>query len=122
MNDDNFLEEEKPDMVNLLEPLPLVRIICLAYILEHPNSTGYDIIKYYANYSNGLVDIKSGTLYPELRLLDKQKKLSSEVQIRRGRKSRLYTITDTGKGFLQNQVEIIRLKQKYILNPLISNS
>ncbi len=122
MNDDNSLEEEHPDRVNLLEPLPLVRIICLAYILEHPNSTGYDIMKYYDNHSNGLVDIKSGTIYPELRLLEKQKQLSSEVKKRRGRKSRVYIITGAGKDFLQNQVEIIRLKQKYILNPLVSNN
>jgi len=100
------------------EPLPLVRALFLALLKTHPNSTGYDLMRLAASLTKGLIELKSGTVYPELRRLEKLGLVSSHQESTQ-RKQRNYQITKAGIKALDQLVHQIQFRVKYVLEPLI---
>ncbi len=107
-----------PRDVNLLEPIPLVRLLLLVFIKKRPESSGYDLMNTIDEFSNGLVTLKSGTVYSELRRMEKEGLLkSTREQI--GRKRRLYQITADGISELEELSSQVSLRVNKILRPLL---
>ena len=110
---------DKEPSHNPLEPLPVVRALFLAFINLHPNSTGYDLMGQISRFTEGLIELKSGTVYSELRRLEKQGYVHS-TQEKEGRRRRSYTITATGKEELEQLAQLMHVRVKSILMPLLS--
>ncbi len=54
------------------------------------------------------IKIRHGALYPMLNRLEKQGFLTSQKQRQGGRTRKVYTITQTGKEYLQSYYEILK--------------
>jgi len=104
---------------NPLEPLPIVRVLFLGFIKRHPHTTGYDLMKLISEFTDGRVDLKSGTTYSELRRLESQKLVES-TQEKEGRKRRSYTITSSGESELSQLSNQMKIRVESILKPLLS--
>ncbi|MGY5858805.1 MAG: PadR family transcriptional regulator [Candidatus Thorarchaeota archaeon] len=104
---------------NPLEPLPIVRVLFLGFIKRHPHSTGYDLMRLISEFTKGLIELKSGTTYSELRRLESQKLVES-TQEKEGRKRRSYTITSSGEKELSQLANQMKLRVDSILTPLLS--
>ncbi|MHA1137109.1 MAG: PadR family transcriptional regulator [Candidatus Thorarchaeota archaeon] len=104
---------------NPLEPLPIVRVLFLGFIKRHPNSTGYDLMRLISEFTKGLIELKSGTTYSELRRLESQKLVES-TQEKDGRKRRSYTITSSGERELSHLADQMKVRVESILEPLLS--
>lgn len=104
---------------NPLEPLPIVRVLFLGFIKRHPRTTGYDLMRLISEFTKGLVELKSGTTYSELRRLESQKLVES-TQEKEGRKRRSYTITSSGEKELSHLLNQMKVRVESILNPLLS--
>lgn len=102
-----------------LEPLPIVRVLLLAFIKLHPQSTGYDLMGLISGFTEGLVDLKSGTVYTELRRLEKQGLVES-VQESAGRKRRSYVISKMGRAELEQLTQQVAMRVNRVLLPLLS--
>ena len=63
-------KEDSKKSYRPMEPLPIVRALFLVFIRRHTNSTGYDLMGLISESTNGLVELKSGTVYSELRRLE----------------------------------------------------
>ncbi len=103
---------------DLLTPLPMTRIIVLTLIVKYPNITGYDLIKMVPKTLHANLTFKTGTLYSELRRLEKLGKLTS-IQSPTGRKQRRYTISASGKQELIQLSLQIQDRLDFIINPLV---
>jgi len=103
---------------NLLEPIPIVRALFLLLIKKYPNSTGYDLMSYVSEFTHGKIKLQTGTVYGELRRLEKSKLLVSKLTTE-GRKKRCYEITDAGKEELACLIRAIRFRIDNLLEPLI---
>ena len=104
---------------NPLEPLPIVRVLFLGFIKQHPHSTGYDLMRLISEFTDGRVELKSGTTYSELRRLESQKLVES-IQEEEGRKRRSYTITSAGQKELAQLVNQMKIRVESFLRPLLS--
>ena len=104
---------------NPLEPLPIVRVLFLVFIKRQPRVTGYDLMGLISDFTGGLVEMKSGTAYSELRRLETQGLVES-TQEKDGRKRRSYTITSSGKKELAQLAEQMKMRVDSILKPLLS--
>ena len=116
---ENETSNNKNDTTKSHEPVPLTRAIFLALICKTPNITGYELMNLVPKIMNNRIRFKSGTLYSELRRLEKMELVYSE-QSTTGRKQRKYEITTAGKGTLKNISNKIKDRVQFILNPLIS--
>ncbi len=104
---------------NPLEPLPIVRVLFLGFIKQHPHSTGYDLMRLISEFTDGRVELKSGTTYSELRRLESQKMVES-IQEEEGRKRRTYTITSSGQKELSQLVNQMKKRVESFLRPILS--
>ena len=116
---ENETSNKKNDTTKSHDPVPLTRAIFLALICKTPNITGYELMNLVPEIMNNRIRFKSGTLYSELRRLEKMGLVSSE-QSSTGRKQRKYEITPTGKETLKIISNQIKDRIQFILNPLIS--
>lgn len=101
-----------------LEPVPVVRVLLLALIRKSPESSGYDLMKAISDFTNGKINLSSGTVYSALRRLEKNGCLESSREIT-GRRRRAYTITKQGENDLLQLVNQIEKRVEVLLNPLI---
>jgi len=101
-----------------LEPVPVVRVLLLALIRKSPESSGYDLIKAISDFTNGTINLSSGTVYTTLRRLEKTGSVKSSREIT-GRRRRAYTITKQGESNLLQLVTQIEKRVEILLNPLI---
>ncbi|MGY5861202.1 MAG: PadR family transcriptional regulator [Candidatus Thorarchaeota archaeon] len=102
-----------------LEPLPIVRALFLTFIQAHPQSTGYSLMKVISDFTDGEVELKSGTAYTELRRLEKHGFVKS-IQEEAGRKRRGYEITQAGEMELLQIARQLRFRVNRVLNPLLA--
>ncbi|MHA1819579.1 MAG: PadR family transcriptional regulator [Promethearchaeota archaeon] len=109
---------DKKERTDFFEPVPLMNTLFLAIIQKHPGITGYEIPKHIVEIIKLDIPIKSGSLYTQLRRLEKAKLVSS-VQEPKGRRLRRYTITSLGEKELQLNRNRIEFRVEYILKPLI---
>lgn len=78
----------------------IMKILVLK-IISLDDTYGYDLIKELKSLSNGIIDIKEGTLYPILHTFEAQKDIKSYwLESDKGRKRKYYSITDKGKKTL----------------------
>lgn len=101
-----------------LEPVPVVRVLLLALIRTSPESSGYDLMKGVSDFTNGTIELKSGTVYTELRRLEKNGSVESSRE-NTGRRRRAYTITKQGENDLLQLANQIEKRVEVLLNPLI---
>ncbi|TXT54090.1 MAG: hypothetical protein BAJATHORv1_90039 [Candidatus Thorarchaeota archaeon] len=120
MNDtrDEFNKSKPEHTLETLEPVPLVRVLFLAFISKYPDTAGYDLIKLTNDFTEGRVEISSGTVYTELRRLEKMGYvIPGKAKGSRRRKS--YEITEEGRRELANLVKQIELRVETVLKPLV---
>ena len=101
-----------------LEPVPVVRVFLLALIRKSPESSGYDLMKAISDFTNGTINLSSGTVYTTLRRLEKTGSVNSSREIT-GRRRRAYKITEQGESDLLQLVAQIEKRVEVLLNPLI---
>ena len=104
---------------NPLEPLPIVRMLFLIFIKRQPRVTGYDLIGLISDFTRGRVELKSGTVYSELRRLESQELVES-TQEKEGRKRRNYTISALGEKELAQLAGQMKIRVDSILKPLLA--
>ena len=109
-------KRDNPDG-NLIEPLPMVRVMLLYMIENNPEVSGYSLINLIAEFSDNRVELRTGTVYNELRKLEGNGFLTS-IQEQTSRKIRQYTITDIGQEELHRLMTIVKQKVENILQPL----
>jgi len=80
-----------------------LRLVTLGFIAEQPRH-GYDIIKGLADRFQGAYRPSPGAIYPILRMLEEAGLVSSQSH---GPK-RLFTITERGRAYLEEQSEELR--------------
>lgn len=68
---------------------------------------GYELMKSLAEFTSGVYEPKSGTLYPALKRLEKSGFISSDMREVEGNTLKYYKITDKGKGRLERLWTII---------------
>ncbi|MHA2203324.1 MAG: PadR family transcriptional regulator [Candidatus Hodarchaeales archaeon] len=100
------------------EPLPVTKILFLALLKKYPNSSGYDLMQRVKEFSDNLIEIQSGSIYPTLRDLEKLDLVTSEQQPK-GRKRRLYTLTESGKRELTVLGTLLRTRMRLLMSPLL---
>ncbi len=101
-----------------LEPVPVVRVLLLALIRKTPESSGYDLMKAISDFTNGKINLSSGTVYTTLRRLEKNGSVNSSRE-NTGRRRRSYNITKQGESNLLQLVAQIEKRVEVLLNPLI---
>lgn len=70
-------------------------------LLEKQDMYGYQIIEELARQSNNIFELKAGTLYPLLHLLEQKQCLESyDGETVSGRARKYYRITENGKKYL----------------------
>jgi len=111
-------KEDSTKSYRPMEPLPIVRALFLVFIRRHPNSTGYDLMSLISDSTNGLVELKSGTVYSELRRLEGLDFVKS-VQEEEGRKRRTYEITKQGLKELNQLAKQMQMRVDTIIAPLL---
>jgi DNA-binding PadR family transcriptional regulator len=79
-----------------------LKYVILSLLKDKP-SHGYEIIRALEDYFHGFYTPSAGSVYPTLQMLDDMGYLSSSE--RDGKK--VYTITDEGKKFLEEQQQVI---------------
>ena len=99
-------------------PVPLVRALFLTLIMKKPKITGYDILHLTPETINASIEMKTGTVYTELRRLEKFGFVKS-IQSQEGRKIRHYEITSSGVEELKALKTQIRNRIKYLIDPLL---
>lgn len=109
----------KNDDINLLESLPLIRIILLVIITHFPNSTGYEMMSYVKRHTDNTIIPKSGTIYSELRKMESETLVRSTLH-ESGRTKRKYKVTKQGKAILDQLIQVMKLKIERVIFPIIS--
>ena len=74
-------------------------------ILEEKNMYGYQMIKELEKKSNNIFELKEGTLYPILHLLEEQNYISSYWDESTSKKRKYYSITKEGRRILKSKKE-----------------
>ena len=70
-------------------------------LLEEKDMYGYDMIENLKQRSNHVFDLKAGTLYPILHGLEDKNYLISYEQAAGGKLRKYYSLTKSGRGFLE---------------------
>lgn len=112
-----LIDKEKKNQISL-EPLPVTKILFLALLKKYPNSSGYDLMQKVKKFSDNLIEIQSGSIYPTLRDLEKLNLVTSEQQLE-GRKRKLYTLTKSGKRELTVLGKLLRTRMRLLMSPLL---
>lgn len=102
-----------------IEPLPIVRGLILVFIRKYPKSTGYDLMRLISEFTGNLVQLKSGTIYSDLRRIEHQGLVYS-VQETSGRRRRSYVITKHGLAELRQLGQQISIRVNCVLLPLMT--
>ena len=102
----------------ILRPLPIIRALFLALILKNPQITGYKILQIVPEVINTSLKLKTGTVYTELRKLEKAGLVQS-TQVSEGRKRRHYIITSSGLKELKDLNKQINSRIHTLLEPLL---
>jgi DNA-binding PadR family transcriptional regulator len=76
-------------------------------------------MKVISGFTDGKVELKSGTVYTELRRLEKQGFVRS-IQEDVGRKRRSYEITQAGEMELRQLAHQMQFRVNRVLNPLLA--
>ena len=100
------------------ETLPIVRTLLLLFIQKNPDISGYSLMTKIAEFTQGFIELKSGTTYSELRKMEETSFVTS-IQEEKGRKTRKYLITKEGADELKKNVSLIKLRISLILKPII---
>lgn len=78
-------------------------VLILSLLAEHP-MYGYQLAKELAARSEGVFDLKEGTLYPALHRMEKEGLLTSYWEIvEEGPSRKYYTLTEQGRDMLANK-------------------
>lgn len=72
-------------------------------VLAEGGKHGYAVIEQLRSQSGEVFDLPDGTVYPVLHRLEKSRYLASEWVVVRGRRRRIYRLTDRGRGALGEQ-------------------
>jgi PadR family transcriptional regulator len=76
--------------------------LMLLALLRHP-AHGYELIERLRAVSGGRLDVPEGTIYPALYRLERSSLLSSSETVVRGRRRRVYRLTDRGLAALEQR-------------------
>ena len=115
----NSEESEESATPKLLEPIPLVRILFLLLIKKNPSCTGYNLIRLVSEFTDGVLNLRSGTVYNELRKMEKVGLLQSELD-ETGRRLRKYQITRKGIQEMQRLTQQIKIRTETLLLPILN--
>lgn len=74
-------------------------------LLENENMYGYQMIKELQKKSENIFELKEGTLYPILHLLEEKGYIISYWDETTTKKRKYYSITEKGKNFLKEKQE-----------------
>lgn len=74
---------------------------------------GYELMKSLAEFTSGVYEPKSGTLYPALKRLENRGFISSEMKEADGNTLKYYTITEKGKTRLERMWTIVSRIQDF---------
>ena len=74
-------------------------LLLLAAVAEDP-AHGYRIVELLRRRSEGLFDLREGTIYPALYRLERRGLLASEWNRSSGRRRRVYSLTKRGENML----------------------
>ena len=102
----------------ILRPLPIIRALFLSLITRNPRITGYKIQKIVPEAINASMEVKTGTVYTELRKLEKLGLVKS-TQASGGRRRRQYEITAKGLVELKELNTQIKTRIHSLLEPLL---
>lgn len=95
-------------MINLIDRSQLNRGTlegCIVKIISNEETYGYEIVTRLQDY--GFIDVKEGTIYPILVRLEKKNIISSVYkESPLGPKRKYYFLTESGKGFLVEFIEV----------------
>ena len=114
-NDHSEITVEKQ---TILRPLPITRALFLALIMRNPQITGYDILQIVPEAINTSMKVGTGTVYTELRKLEKVGLVKS-TQALGGRRKRQYEITTKGLDELKELKTQIKTRIHSLLEPLL---
>jgi len=118
LNRDSTALESSDSHSKSLAPIPLVRALLLALILDRPGSTGYDLMKQIVEFTGGDIQLKTGTVYAELRRLEGAGLVLAE-QEESGRRRRAYRLTKKGLHTLKSLANQIDHRVNRVLLPLL---
>ena len=91
-----------------------LKFLILRVLFEKP-TYGYDIIQKIEEISYGRHKIKSGTMYTTLRRMEKEKLVTSSWKKNTsGPNQRQYMVTNQGKNYLKNYLQMIIERKKMI--------
>lgn len=97
----------------------------LLKLLSIKDMYGYQIIEELANRSDNIFELKAGTLYPLLHLLENKMYVESyDMAAPSGKKRKYYRITDTGLKFLtekEKEWELYTSAVNGVLKGAVSN-
>ncbi len=110
--------KETTEKQKILRPLPIIRALFLALILKNPQITGYEIRQIVPKAINTSLEVKTGTIYTELRKLERADLVKS-IQMSEGRKLRHYEITEKGIKELNELNQQIKDRIHTLLEPLL---
>lgn len=74
-------------------------------IIEEQDMYGYQMIKELEKKSNNVFELKEGTLYPILHMLEEKNYISSYWDESTSKKRKYYSITKEGKKYLKSKKE-----------------
>jgi PadR family transcriptional regulator PadR len=79
--------------------------IMILQSLRHKPMHGYALVKHIKQVSDDLLRVEEGSLYPALQRMLREGWLESEIGTSaKGRPTRIYRLTDTGVGHLEQEV------------------
>jgi PadR family transcriptional regulator, regulatory protein PadR len=78
-------------------------VILVLTLLNHRDMYGYEIVKELGRQSDGVFELKEGTLYPILHTLEGEQWVHAYWQEHDGRKRKYYRITEDGRRRLKEK-------------------
>jgi len=78
-------------------------VILVLTLLGRRDMYGYEIVKELGLLSEGVFELKEGTLYPILHTLEAERWVDAYWQERDGRKRKYYRLTEEGRGRLKEK-------------------
>ena len=102
-----------------MEPVPVVRTLILVLLRDNPRSSGYKLINLVKEFTDARIELKTGTLYPELKRMVGEGILIQEEQVTGKRVAYLYCLNEKGEKELKKLIRIIKIKKEVLLDRLI---
>ena len=104
---------------NIMEPVPIVRTLLLFLLRDNPKSSGYKLINLVKEFTDGRIELKTGTLYQELKRMVEEEILIQEEQVTGKRIAYLYCLNEKGEKELKKLIRSIKIKKEVLLDRLI---